>query len=268
MIGDAMSNVPPHPEETHRLFAHDRVAVGYSLARPFLHREVFARVRERLAPGPPLRRALDVGCGTGMSSAALLDLAEGVVGLDPSLDMLRHARHAPGVRYVAALAEALPLRDGAFDLIVACGSIDWVDRAIFVPRAAELLVHGGWLVPLDFGDLGRSEEAPGLERWYDLVFQKAYPRPPARDPLVTPEQAAQAGFSEPDHQTFSSRCSFTASQYADFLMTESNVIAAIEYGAQTVAQVRGWLEAELAPLFAGASRNLTFGGYIQLLRKL
>ena len=145
-----MIEVPPDPQTTHRLFAHDRVAVGYGSARPFLHREVFARVRDLIGSTPLMRRALDVGCGTGMSSIALGDLAQEVVGVDASVDMLRHARQGSGLRYAAALAEALPFRNGSFDLIAACGSIDWVDRAIFVPRAAELLVSGGWLASVDF----------------------------------------------------------------------------------------------------------------------
>jgi len=263
-----MIEVPPDPQTTHRLFAHDRVAVGYGSARPFLHREVFARVRDRIGATSPLRRALDVGCGTGMSSIALGDLAQEVVGVDASVDMLRHARQGSGLRYAAALAEALPFRDGSFDLVAACGSIDWIDRAVFVPMAAGLLVRGGWLASVDFGDMGRSDDAPGLGPWYDDVLQRAYPRPASRDPLVTGEEAARAGFSTPDHHTFSFLWPFTASEYSEFLMTESNVIAAIEYGGRTPAEVRGWLEAELVPLFGGEARHVTFGGYIQLLRKL
>ena len=76
------------------------------------------------------------------------------------------------------------------------------------------------------------------------------------------------GFTGPEDHTFSSPWSFTASQYAAFLMTESNVIAAIEYGGQAAGRVRGWLEAELAPLFDGEARRVSFGGYIQVLRRL
>ena len=86
---------------------------------------------------------------------------------------------------MASGAEALPFRAGRFDLVVACGSMDWVDRPRFLPRAAELVEGGGWLVSLDFGDTGRSAEVPGLARWYDEVFLRAYPRPPASDPMIT-----------------------------------------------------------------------------------
>jgi SAM-dependent methyltransferase len=89
--------MPPGDASTHRLFQHDRVAAGYASARPYLHPRVFAQVREMIVAEARLGRALDVGCGTGLSSFALLDVAEGVVGIDASLDMLRHAIHADAV---------------------------------------------------------------------------------------------------------------------------------------------------------------------------
>jgi SAM-dependent methyltransferase len=253
------------PTETHRLFQHDRVAAGYASARPYLHPEIFALARDVIGPTARFRRALDVGCGTGLSSVALLELAHEVVGIDAAVEMLGHARTATGVRYVASAAEVPPFRPGTFDLVVACGSIDWVDRSRFLPRAAELLENGGWLVPLDFGDTGRSPEVPGLARWYDEVFQKRYPRPPASDPMTTPEEAARHGFDAPVHRDFASVASFTARQYAAFLMTESNVIAAIEYGGETEDLVCAWLEAELVPLFGDAPRPVAFSGYVQAL---
>jgi SAM-dependent methyltransferase len=263
-----MNDIRPDPLTTHQLFEHDRVAAGYASARPYLHPEVFARVRARLRPAAPLRRGLDVGCGTGLSSVALLGLAREVTGVDASVPMLRRARKAEHVRYLASSAEALPFRSGSFDLIAACGSIDWVDRARFLPRAAELLVSGGWLTPVDFGDTGRSAEILGLERWHDEVFQRAYPRPPAPDPMVTRDEAARFGFGEPANHRFVSQCSFTAPQYSDFLMTESNVIAAVEYGEQSAGEIQAWLEAQLTPLFGTGSHAVAFGGYIQVLQKL
>ncbi len=263
-----MIPIPPDPTTTHRLFEHDRVAAGYASARPFLHPEVFARVRGLIRTPEPLRRALDVGCGTGMSSVALLDLAREVTGVDVAVPMLQHARRAEHLHYLASSAEDLPFRDGSFDLIAACGSIDWVDRERFLPRAAELLGDGGWLVPLDFGDAGRSPEMPGLRRWHEEVLRPEFPVPASQDPMITSDEAARFGFGEPTHHTFESPCRFTAARYADFLMTESNVIAAVEYGERSAKEIRGWLEAELSGLFGAQTRVVTFGGYIQVLRRL
>jgi hypothetical protein len=136
-----------------------------------------------------------------------------------------------------------------------------------MPRAAELLASGGWLVSLDFGDTGRSPEVPGLARWYDEVFQQAWPRPFASDPMITAAEAEAHGFGAPAHLDFASACAFTARQYVEFLMTESNVIAAVEYGDENAARVRARLESELLPLFGGAARRVAFGGYIQALRR-
>lgn len=260
---------PADPTETHRLFQHERVAVGYASARPNLHPEVFARVRKMIGSGPRFRRGLDVGCGTGMSSVALLDLAEAVVGLDGSFEMLRHARRASGVSYVASLAELPPFSAGCFDIIVACGSIAWIDGSRFLPRVADLLASGGWLVSLDFADTGRSPEIPGLARWYDEVFRHRYPRPASRDPLITAASAAAHGFAaaSPSHCDFVSGCSFTAARYADFLMSESNVIAAIEYGGEALAPLRASLIADLEPLFSGSPRQVAFTGHIQAFRR-
>jgi SAM-dependent methyltransferase len=259
---------PTDPVETCQLFQHDRVAAGYASARPYLHPEVFARVRELVGPAARFRRALDVGCGTGLSSLALLDLADAVVGIDAAAHMLRRARRAAGVRYVACGAEALPFRGPSFDLVVACGSMDWVDRPRFLPRAADLTRSGAWLVSLDFGDTGRSPEIQGLARWYDEAFLRVYPRPPAGDPRITPDEAARHGFAPPVHLDFVTACSFTAPQYAAFLMTESNVIAAVEYGGRTAAMMQAWLEDELAPLFGHEPRRVAFAGYVQALRRL
>lgn len=256
------------PTGTHRLFQHDRVAAGYASARPYLHPEVFARVLEVVEPATRFGRALDVGCGTGMSSLALCDLADVVVGIDGATPMLRHARRAAGIRYVASDAEALPFREGSFDLVVACGSMDWVDRPRFLPGAARLTRSGGWLVSLDFGDTGRSPDLPDLARWYDEVFVRAYPRPPAGDPRITADEAERHGFAPPLHREFVSDRSFSAARYAAFLMTESNVIAAVEYGSSTEAEVGTWLESQLAPLFGREPRRVAFGGYIQALRRL
>ena len=256
------------PTTPHRLFQHDRVAAGYASARPYLHPRVFARVRELVQPAPRFRRLLDVGCGTGLSSVAALDLADEVVGIDASVEMLGRARRAAAVHYAAAAAEAPPFPAGCFDLVLACGSLDWVDRSRFLPRAAELLPADGWLVALDFGDTGRSPEAPALQRWYDGVFQAACPRPPAGDPVITTGEALVHGFDVPVFSSFASGWTFTTRDYAAFLMTESNIVAAVEYGGRAEAEVRAWLESELEPIFDGQPRLVAFEGYIQALRRI
>jgi hypothetical protein len=85
--------------------------------------------------------------------------------------------------------------------------------------------------------------------------------------MITAEEAARHGFGAPVQRYFAAGASFTAREYARFLMTESNVIAAVEYGDEGEDGVRAWLEAELLGLFGRGSRRVAFSGYVQALRR-
>jgi SAM-dependent methyltransferase len=70
------------------------------------------------APGG---RWLDVGCGTGELTRAILahTAPREVVGVDPSDGFVNHARElTPGARFEVADARALPFETGAFDAVV------------------------------------------------------------------------------------------------------------------------------------------------------
>jgi len=72
---------------------------------------------------------LDVGCGTGFATEALLEAAGEVHGLDQSVHQLEQAwaklgKHDP-VRYVRGDAERLPYADDSFDVVWSSGSIEY-----------------------------------------------------------------------------------------------------------------------------------------------
>jgi ubiquinone/menaquinone biosynthesis C-methylase UbiE len=79
----------------------------------------------RMAAPRPHDRALDVATGTGFTALALAPGCRDVVGVDFTAGMVREARSLQQARGVTNLlftlgdAEALPFRDGSFD-IVAC----------------------------------------------------------------------------------------------------------------------------------------------------
>ncbi|MFH8974804.1 methyltransferase domain-containing protein [Streptomyces sp. NPDC017890] len=123
-----------------------------------------------LADGGAGRRVLDLGCGTGASTAALaaaLPAAE-IVGVDASAGMLERARSKPWpprVRFVHAPAEELHRAevDGPFDAVLAA----YLFRNLSDPDAVLRTVHR-LLAP--GGRLAVHEYALGGRRAHRLVW--------------------------------------------------------------------------------------------------
>lgn len=107
-------------------------------------------VRDLLAavPTPAVKRAVDLGCGPGNSTEALLARFPGaaVEGVDLSADMLREARaRLPAVRFERVDVAAWD-RPGPWDVILSNAVLQWVpDHATLLPRLAGLLAPGGSL---------------------------------------------------------------------------------------------------------------------------
>lgn len=116
--------------------AFDKAAPGYDAAA-VLQREMGERLLERLelttiTPG----RVLDVGCGTGRPTRALVQRypAAQVIGVDLAPNMLGFARQRPWyapwqkrARFVCADAAALPFAAEGFDLIYASLVLQWCE---------------------------------------------------------------------------------------------------------------------------------------------
>src|SRR4051794_16003663 len=108
-------------------FGTAAMSAGYATSRPPVHRRVLDLVRMHLPRNGPVRRALDIGCGAGVSTKALADLADSCIGVEPAYQMLQWKETvAPGAAFLAGSAEAIPLADGSVDLITAAGSLNYV----------------------------------------------------------------------------------------------------------------------------------------------
>ena len=130
------------------VYDSERLAAAYAFDRPPVHDQILRSAR--LAGQAD--QALDVGCGAGLSTAALAPLARQVTGLEPVPAMLAHRRAvAPHARFVIGQAERLPFAAGSFDLVTAAGSLNYADlplalaerpRLIFTPQGVALCGHG------------------------------------------------------------------------------------------------------------------------------
>jgi SAM-dependent methyltransferase len=76
------------------------------------------------------QRILDIGCGTGISLAPLLEKGLSLTGIDPSPYMLdlAHKRLGDSVDLHRGVAEDLPFDDNSFDAALLFTSLEFTDR--------------------------------------------------------------------------------------------------------------------------------------------
>jgi len=120
------SAVPPPVFDPRLIRAHRARAAPRLADHDFLFREVAERLADRLLDikrSFPL--ALDIGCHNGEFSRIVGSRGgiETLLQCDPAPEMARCARGLA----VAAEADALPFREGAFDLVVSAFSLHWVN---------------------------------------------------------------------------------------------------------------------------------------------
>lgn len=117
------------------------------------------------------RLTLDLGCGEGRGGVALRERGHRMIGVDAAPTLAGLARETGAYEEVhLADAAALPLDDGAVDLVVAYMSLhDMDDVAGALREVGRVLEPGGRLCaaivhPLSSAHLGSDDELPYFER--------------------------------------------------------------------------------------------------------
>lgn len=162
--------------------AFDRAAVDYDRYAVLQH-EVEQRLLERLEflRRKP-ERILDLGCGTGIASAAMNQQFSGarVVGLDWSLGMLGqfHQRNGILAAPLCADMQSLPLAQRSFDLVFSSLAVQWSpDPSALFAGLRNVLRPGGMLLFSTFGPdtlhelrsaWSEADQGPHVNRFIDM----------------------------------------------------------------------------------------------------
>lgn len=129
---------------------YNTIGKGYNTTRradPY----IAGRLYELLSPVPG-GSYLDIGCGTGNYTAALMQKGLNMQGADPSATMLQEARKKiPGAELVCANAENLPFDKDSFDGSIASFTFHhWSDKLKGLSEMYRVLKPGARLVFLSF----------------------------------------------------------------------------------------------------------------------
>ena len=230
-------------------------AARYARYRPYVHPLIVDHIS---AVTDHVRCALDVGCGTGQSARALLRIANEVAGVDISAAMLSHAPHDARLSFSVAHAESLPFDADCFDLLTTGLAFHWFDQPAFLSEARRVLKPGGWLAIYNDGFTGIMADHPAYLDWHESQYFARFPNPPRNLKAGGEGQWASAGFGSRVWEKFDHDVVLTLDEWAGYLATQSNVIARIETGEETVETVAAWLKENGAPFFKDAPRSFRF----------
>src|SRR6266568_4482755 len=106
-------------------------------------------------PHPAL--VVDVGSGTGLSTAIWVERAELVIGIEPNADMRKEAVHkvedhpyAAHIEYREGVAHQTGLPDGCADIVTAAQSFHWMEPPSTLAEIARILRPGGLFAAYDY----------------------------------------------------------------------------------------------------------------------
>ena len=246
------------------------MAERYLKGRPDFHPNTIQHLKDFLQPDKKLDKVLDIACGTGLSTQALLAIATDVYGTDLSQEMLNLALQKDKINYLLAPAEQQPFEDNIFNLITVSSGVHWFDIDTFLAEANRLLKSRCWLVLYENHFIAEMAGNDNFTNWFTDVYLKKFPSPPRNNAYNwTSENLITKNFSFVKEERFKNSISFNKQQLVLYFTTQSNIIAAVERNEITYEQVENWLDLELAPYYdmEESTRTINYGNWIKYIQR-
>jgi ubiquinone/menaquinone biosynthesis C-methylase UbiE len=151
-------------------------ASSYDRVRPTPPPALLALLTQLIAlPRPAL--VVDLGSGTGLSTAIWAERAERVLGIEPNADMRREAvdrrkdhPSAARVEYRAGLAHQTGLPDACADIVTAAQSFHWMEPTSTLAEIVRVLRPGGLFAAYDY------DSPPAIHWEVDQLAQEMHMR--------------------------------------------------------------------------------------------
>ncbi len=251
-------------------FELQSAAERYAKGRPDFHENTISRIAAYLNITEKYPLALDVACGTGLSTKALLKIADQVYGTDSADEMLRNANPHVNIKYLKASAENLPFENDHFQLITVSSGVHWFNIDKFLSEAQRVLKTNAHLVLYDNFFISEMVNVDAFSNWFPDSYLKKFPSPKRNEIYNwTNEHTRHLGFEMLEEDEFKNPVCFNIDQLILYFTTQSNITAQIETGQTTYLEVEAWLRNELQPFFQTSDQQtINFGNWIKYLRKL
>src|SRR5713226_5415992 len=131
-------------------------ATSYDRARPTPPPALFDLLTQLIhLPHPAL--VVDLGSGTGLSTAIWGERAQQVIGIEPNADMRKEAvrkvenhPYAAHIEYREGVAHQTGLPDGCADIVTAAQSFHWMEPTATLAEIARILRPGGLFAAYDY----------------------------------------------------------------------------------------------------------------------
>ncbi len=131
-------------------------ASNYDRVRPTPPPELLDLLTQLIGtPRPAL--VVDLGSGTGLSTAIWAERADRVIGIEPNADMRQEATckvedhpYAAHIEYREGLAHETGLPDACADIVIAAQSFHWMEPTSTLAEIARILRPGGLFAAYDY----------------------------------------------------------------------------------------------------------------------
>lgn len=161
---------PKHLGLTYAEQFKEQAVVDAYVHRPPIPDAVFDKLTELIVDEP--RAVLDVGCGMGPVARRLAPLVDRIDAVDFSQAMIEAGRQLrngdhPHIRWIENGIEEAPL-EPPYALIVAAGSLHWMDWSVVMPRFRQVLARHAVLAIVWQSEVRRpwhNEQLPIIQRY-------------------------------------------------------------------------------------------------------
>lgn len=249
-----------------RIYASKRLAHSYANYRPPIHKLVCGRISSEIPGDRPFDSVLDVGCGAGSSTAALLPIAQAVHGIDPYTQMIDAAKKAvPCASFACGHVERIPFGSGSFQLVTAAGCLNYTDTEIALREINRVLDVTGHLAVYDFSAGKSIANDPQLSVKFSL-FRRHFPSPPGYALNLERLPYRDANLELTLYSEFDIEVSMSGAEYTQYLLGDAGVETAVRSG-ESIAESEILCSTFFNSVFENSRRNVVFNVQLAIAKK-